>query len=122
MRIKILDKHLPETESPKKTILSFLVNEFVINSSNPSPDGTLRIGQIDYTRVPEYSHFKSIWKALYEGIKQSVGLAQTDNTIDNPTEQRDTNPKSKNILEKTGDFFKRLFGNDGNSDDKREND
>jgi hypothetical protein len=99
-----------------------LVNEFVINSSNPSPDGTLRIGQIDYTRVPEYSHFKSIWKALYEGIKQSVGLAQTDNTIDNPTEQRDTNPKSKNILEKTGDFFKRLFGNDGNSDDKREND
>lgn len=58
----------------KKGIVSFFVNTFVINDSNPDANGIYHVGKVNYKRVPEYSHFKSIWKSLQEGIQQCVGM------------------------------------------------
>ncbi len=61
----------------KKGVLSFVVNEVLIDDRNPSANGKYRIGQVDYTRVPEYSFFKTIWKSLFEGIQQCVGMSKS---------------------------------------------
>lgn len=58
----------------KKGIVSFFVNTFVINDSNPDANGVYHVGKVNHERVPEYSHFKSIWKSLQEGIQQCVGM------------------------------------------------
>lgn len=110
MKVDILHKPAQDDEDSKKRILSFFVNQFVINNSNPNPDGTYRIGKVNHTRVPEYSHFKTIWKALYEGIQQSVGLNKAPKEVDkSPEKQNEEKEESKNMLEKTGDFLKGLF-------------
>lgn len=58
----------------KKGIVSFFVNTFVINDSNPDAKGVYHVGKVNHERVPEYSHFKSIWKSLQEGIQQCAGI------------------------------------------------
>lgn len=115
VKVNLLHKPEKDNKGSKKDILSFLINQILINDSNPTPDGTYRIGQVDYTRVPEYSHFKTIWNALFEGIQQSVGLGNATKVMDKTNEEQQEEPESKNIFEKTGDFFKRLF-------EKKEND
>jgi len=58
----------------KKGVLSFLVNQLLIDDSNPAANGEHRVGHVNYTRVPSYSFFKTLWKSLQEGIQQCVGL------------------------------------------------
>lgn len=65
---------LSEGERKKKGIVSFFVNKFVINDSNPDANEVYHIGQVKHTRVPEYSHFKTIWKSLQDGIAQCAGI------------------------------------------------
>lgn len=68
--------HAPHSSGSrdKKGILSFLANKVLINDSNPDANGKYHLGQIDYERVADYSHFKSIWKALQDGILESMGI------------------------------------------------
>lgn len=108
-RINLLHKSEEGNKGSKKDVLSFLINQFLVNDSNPDPDGTYRIAQVDHTRVPEYSHFKTIWKALFEGIQQCVGLSKTAKVVNRPTDETIEEQESKNIFEKTGDFLKGLF-------------
>lgn len=61
-------------ERDRKGILSFLTSKVLINDSNPDANGKYHIAQVDYQRVPEYSHFKSIWKALQDGIVECIGI------------------------------------------------
>lgn len=63
-----------EGERKKKGIVSLFVNKFVINDSNPDANEIYHIGQVKHTRVPEYSHFKTIWKSLQDGIAQCAGI------------------------------------------------
>lgn len=63
-----------EGERKKKGIVSFFVNKFVINDSNPDVNEVYHIGKVSHTRVPEYSHFKTIWKSLQDGIAQCAGI------------------------------------------------
>lgn len=65
---------LAEGERKKKGIVSFFVNKFVINDSNPDANEVYHIGKVNHTRVPEYSHFKTIWKSLQDGIAQCAGI------------------------------------------------
>ncbi|PRD48679.1 hypothetical protein C5745_05660 [Sphingobacterium haloxyli] len=61
----------------KRGILTFLLNQLLINDSNPDANEVYHIGEVDYERVPEYSHFKTIWKSLQEGLQQTVGLSES---------------------------------------------
>ncbi|MGO3240514.1 MAG: hypothetical protein ACTIKD_08635 [Sphingobacteriaceae bacterium] len=58
----------------RKGILSFLTSNILINDSNPDANGEYHIAHVDYTRVPTYSHFKSIWKSLQDGIVECIGI------------------------------------------------
>ncbi len=61
----------------KRGILTFLINQLLLNDSNPDANEVYHIGEVDYKRVPEYSHFKTIWKSLQEGLQQTVGLSES---------------------------------------------
>lgn len=80
-QLKVELLHPPDKESNKRGkrgVLSFLVNQFLVNDSNPDANEVYHIGAVDYKRVPEYSHFKTLWKSLQEGIQQTVGLSESN--------------------------------------------
>lgn len=118
--INILNKPKAGEESSTKDVLSFLVNQLLLNNSNPDREGNFRIGQINHSRVPVYSHFKSIWKALFDGIQQSVGLAKAEEVVDELPDSS-ANDHEKNILQRTGDFFKGLFSKPDANEDASQN-
>ncbi len=79
-QLKVNLLYPPDEESNKRNkrgILTFLINQLLINDSNPDANEVYHIGEIDYKRVPEYSHFKTIWKSLQEGLQQTVGLSES---------------------------------------------
>lgn len=79
-QLKINLLYPPEDEGNergKRGVLTFLINQLLINDSNPDANEVYHIGEVDYKRVPEYSHFKTIWKSLQEGLQQTVGLSES---------------------------------------------
>ncbi|ERJ57753.1 hypothetical protein [Sphingobacterium paucimobilis] len=58
----------------KKGVLSFFINSFVLNDSNPDANEVYHVGHVDRKRVPEHPHFKAIWKSLEDGIIQCTGI------------------------------------------------
>lgn len=66
-----------DNKREKRGILTFLINQLLVNDSNPDTNEVYHIGEVDYKRVPEYSHFKTIWKSLQEGLQQTLGLSES---------------------------------------------
>ncbi|WP_257666588.1 hypothetical protein [Parapedobacter tibetensis] len=65
-----------EGEKSAKKVVSFLVNRFLINDSNPDANGVYHSANIDFERPPTYSFFKMIWQTLFEGMKQCMGMSK----------------------------------------------
>lgn len=78
----------------KKGIVSFVANQFLVNTSNPDNKGNYLTGPINYTRPHEYSFFKTLWQSLFDGIKHSVGV------------NKEKEKKITNVV----NFFKNPFG------------
>lgn len=57
-------------------LLSILANALVINSENPDRNGKFTAAKVDYERVENTSFFNMIWKSLFLGIKNSVGITE----------------------------------------------
>ncbi|GGC39096.1 hypothetical protein GCM10011386_34010 [Parapedobacter defluvii] len=86
-------------------VASFLANSFIINDSNPDANGKYHTGRINYTRPHTYSFFKTLWQSLLQGIKECAGISpERERKIMNAAEE------AKKASEKTGGFFKRVFG------------
>ncbi|WP_316785714.1 hypothetical protein [Pedobacter frigiditerrae] len=58
----------------KKGLLSFLANTILIKNDNPTKDEPLRVANITFTRVPQASFFNLMWKSVFIGIRETVGL------------------------------------------------
>ncbi|WP_353197216.1 hypothetical protein [Parapedobacter defluvii] len=99
---------LTTTDEGKKgsmKVVSFLANSFIINDSNPDANGKYHTGRINYTRPHTYSFFKTLWQSLLQGIKECAGISpERERKIMNAAEE------AKKASEKTGGFFKRVFG------------
>ena len=103
MRVYLLDTHEDGSTSRKK-IISFLANELLINDSNPDSKGVYIIGKIDYQRPHEFSFYKTLWKSLLEGIKQTAGISrERESRLINTAES------AKTIREKSGTVLNSLF-------------
>lgn len=83
-----------EGDRSKKGIVSFVANQFLVNTSNPDSKGNYLIGPINYTRIPEHSFFKNLWQSLFDGVKHSVGV------------NKEKEKKITNVV----NFFKNPFG------------
>ncbi|MFD1768735.1 hypothetical protein [Sphingobacterium suaedae] len=74
LKISVFRAPAKRSNRSKKGILSFLVNQMLVHDSNPDANEHYHIGRVQHTRVPEYSHFKTIWKSLFEGIVACAGI------------------------------------------------
>ncbi|MES2651586.1 MAG: hypothetical protein V4663_07595 [Bacteroidota bacterium] len=61
-------------KAEKKGLLSFLANTILIKNDNPSKDEPLRIANIKWDRVPQASFFNLMWKSVFVGIREIVGI------------------------------------------------
>ena len=57
-------------------LLSILANALIINSENPTLDGKFTSSKVNYSRINNTSFFNLIWKSLFIGIKNSVGITE----------------------------------------------
>lgn len=112
MKIRLLGDKDDEGKRSNRRVLSFMVNQILINDSNPDANEKYHIGKItDYRRDPSHSFFKTLWQSLLEGIKQCAGIspdleAQLTNTA--AKAQRSVS-KTKEAAQKTGGFLRGLF-------------
>lgn len=120
--LKISLLNAPGSDNEKKSIASFLVNQILINDSNPDANEKYHIGKVNYRRVPEHTFFKTLWQSLLEGIKQCAGISKEREAKLMGTAEGAKNivDESKNVIKKTGNFFKGIFKKK-DKDQKKEN-
>ncbi|PYF76035.1 AsmA family protein [Pedobacter nutrimenti] len=68
-------KETEEGAAPKKKgFLSFLANKLVIKDANPSKGEKVRTAEIRFERTPAASFFNLLWKSVFTGIRETVGI------------------------------------------------
>ncbi|MGF1925137.1 MAG: DUF748 domain-containing protein [Bacteroidia bacterium] len=73
LKVKLL-KEGEDGKAQKKGLLSFLANTILIKNDNPSKDEPQRTAQISWDRVPQASFFNMMWKSIFVGIRDIVGI------------------------------------------------
>ena len=58
----------------KKGLLSFLANTVLIKNDNPTQGEAARTANITFSRAPQASFFNIMWKSVFTGIREIVGL------------------------------------------------
>lgn len=98
-------------DGSKSKIVSFLVNQILINDSNPDANEKYHIGKVNYTRIPEHTFFKTLWQSLLEGIKQCAGISpeREAKLLGTAETAKEVSAEAKGVIKKTGNFFKGLF-------------
>ncbi|MFD2966619.1 AsmA family protein [Sphingobacterium bambusae] len=111
LKINLLNE---EGEKKKKKILSFLVNQLVIDDSNPDANEVYHIGKVNHKRVPEHTFFKNLWQSLLDGIKQTAGISpeREQRLIGSAQSAKKAVEQTKGSVKKTKGFLNRLFKKD----------
>lgn len=66
-----------ERENFKKMgLISLFANALLLERANPSRNKPLRVANIYYSRPNEASFFNLMWKAIFAGLKVSVGITE----------------------------------------------
>jgi hypothetical protein len=73
IKISLLKKDKNENKYDKKGLASFAAN-ILIKNSNPGGDGKTRTVDVHFRRALNKSFFNVIWKSIFVGVKQNVGL------------------------------------------------
>lgn len=74
LKVKLL-KEGENGEAPKKRgFLSFLANTLLIKNNNPDKGEAARVARTTFTRTPAASFFNELWKGVFIGIRETVGL------------------------------------------------
>jgi hypothetical protein len=74
LKITLLKKDTADNTMSKKKFASMLANMQVKNA-NPNKKGDIRRATVHYDRNASKSFFNLIWKSVFEGVKQSVGIS-----------------------------------------------
>lgn len=74
LKIKLLKEGEDGQPAKKKGLLSFLANTLIIKDANPSKGQPLRTAKISYQRPPGASFFNLLWKSVFIGMRETVGL------------------------------------------------
>lgn len=118
LRINLLNQKKENGEQSSKKVVSFLINELLINDSNPDSKGVYTVAKVNYKRVPEHTFFKTLWQSLLDGIKQCAGISKereaklvgVAETGKNVVEKgKDIVEGAKEVGKKAGNFIKGIF-------------
>jgi hypothetical protein len=74
LKVKLLKEGEDGQPAKKKGLLSFLANTLVIKDANPAEGKPLRTAQISYERPPGASFFNLLWKTVFIGMRETVGI------------------------------------------------
>ncbi|MBC7914654.1 MAG: hypothetical protein H7Y07_11105 [Pyrinomonadaceae bacterium] len=58
----------------RSTLQSLVANNLLLIEDNPSRGEGLRVGKISYSRPDSISFYSMIWKSLFSGIKENIGM------------------------------------------------
>ena len=107
LKIEILDRK----EKTTKRVVSFLINQIVINDSNPDANEVYHVGKIDHRRESTHTFFKDMWQSLLDGIKQTAGISKEREArlTGSAQEVKETVEQTKGKVKKTKGFLNRLF-------------
>jgi hypothetical protein len=73
LKVNLLEENA-EGKKEKKGFLSFLANTILIKNDNPSKGDPVRVANITFERVPQASFFNLMWKSVFLGIREAVGI------------------------------------------------
>jgi hypothetical protein len=73
LKVNLLEEN-EEGKKEKKGFLSFLANTILIKNDNPSKGDPVRVSKVTFTRVPQASFFNLMWKSIFIGIRETVGI------------------------------------------------
>lgn len=74
LKVKLLKEGENGKPVQKKGFLSFLANTLIIKDENPSKNGDLRTAKIHFERPPGASFFNLLWKSVFVGMRETIGL------------------------------------------------
>ncbi len=75
LSVALMKKEEGKQRLVRQGLISFLANNLVIYSDNPSIEGKFTSATINYRREITASFFNYIWKTLFQGVKYSVGVS-----------------------------------------------
>ncbi|RZF58967.1 AsmA family protein [Sphingobacterium corticibacterium] len=92
-------------------IASFLVNQLIINDSNPDANEKYHVGSVNHRRVPEHTFFKNLWESLLDGIKQTAGISKEreQKWKERAEVAKEAVERTKETTQQTKGFFRGLF-------------
>ena len=73
LKLTILEKEEGTKKLDKKTLASFAAN-LIIKNDNPKGNDDPRIATVHFDRDTNRSIFHLVWKSLFKGIKETVGI------------------------------------------------
>lgn len=111
LKLNLMNAVDPGMSKTKKGVLSFVVNNILINDSNPDANEKYHIGKVNYKRVPEHTFFKTLWQSMLEGIKQCAGISKEREAklMGAAVTGKEVVEETKEVIKKTGNFIKGLF-------------
>ncbi|TDO21523.1 AsmA family protein [Pedobacter duraquae] len=74
LKVQLLKEGENGAPMKKRGFLSFLANTFVVKDSNPTKGDPVRTGNIKFERTPAASFFNLLWKGIFIGIRETVGI------------------------------------------------
>ena len=74
LSVALMKKEEGKQRLVRQGLISFLANNLVIYSDNPSKEGRFTSATINYKREITASFFNYIWKTLFQGVKYSIGI------------------------------------------------
>jgi hypothetical protein len=73
LKVSLLKKNKQENKYEKKGLAS-LVTNVIMKNSNPGKGGDPRTVHVQFRRILNKSFFNLIWKTLFTGVKETVGV------------------------------------------------
>lgn len=73
LKLSVLEKDKGSKELDKKSLTSFVAN-IVIKNDNPKGKDEPRIASVHFDRDTNRSIFHLVWKSIFKGIKETVGI------------------------------------------------
>ncbi|RZK67590.1 MAG: hypothetical protein EOO95_02440 [Pedobacter sp.] len=74
LKVKLLSDNIDGEGTKEKGLLSFLANTILVKDENPSKGDPARTANMSTTRINSGSFFNLMWKNLFVGIKDIVGV------------------------------------------------
>ncbi|MET4080576.1 hypothetical protein ABIB40_000520 [Pedobacter sp. UYP30] len=75
LKVELLSDNIDGKGTEKKGFLSFLANNLLVIDKNPKDGEAARTATMSNARIPSASFFNLMWKTVFVGIKDIVGVA-----------------------------------------------